>query len=89
MIKPRQPMINCSVLVSSSQRGGRGSFRGCGDGGRGGVSYDDRDKLKCEHYGRSKHAKENCWDLHDCPQPDLQSRPQPCSFSGGRGDSHP
>lgn len=23
----------------------------------------DKDKLKCSHYGKTRHAKENCWDL--------------------------
>lgn len=56
--------IEKSTLVSTTTRGGRGgnSWRGCG--GRQNFTFDERDRLKCKHCGRSRHTKEQCWDLH-------------------------
>lgn len=81
MTQSSQPIIDRSALVSSIQRGGRGSFRGRDHG----VSpYDDKDKLKCEHCGPSRHTKETCWDLHGRPPgPPQQFQPQTQRGRGG------
>lgn len=64
--------IEKSALVSSSSRGGRGSFMGNGRGCRSTYSSDDRDRLKYEQCGCFKHTKDQCWDLHGRP-PNLAS----------------
>lgn len=68
---PPPSSIEKSAFISSTQRGDRGGSHGRGGGGRGSFqdgrgsfSGDERDKLKCEHYGRFRHTKDNCWDLH-------------------------
>lgn len=66
MTQPQQEVIDRLTLVSSSQNGGRGFF--CGRGGGGRSLLDDRDKLKCEHCGRTIYTKETYWDLHGCLQ---------------------
>lgn len=60
--------IEKSAFIISSQRGGQGASRGRGGGCRGGFSGDSKDKLKCEHCGRSKHTKDTCWDSYGRPQ---------------------
>lgn len=67
--------IEKTALVSRSSRGGYGSFPGRGRGGSLGNSSKDRDWLKCEYCGRSRHNNDQCWDLHGRPQ-DLT----PCPF---------
>lgn len=52
--------VEKSALVSSSVRSGRGDPSEHGHGGKFSPSFDDRDKLKCEHCGRSKHTKDQC-----------------------------
>lgn len=82
MFSPPPPSsIEKSVFISSTQHGGRRGSRDRGGGGRGSFqdgkgsfSSDERDKLKCEHCGRFRHTKNNCWYLHDRPQ-EFQSRP--------------
>lgn len=84
MTQSSQPMIiNRSTLVSSIQHGGRGSFhiRGCG---RGVSPSNDRNKLKCEHCGHSRHTNETCWDLHGRPPQQFQPQTQ-----RGRGGFRP
>lgn len=80
MTQPQQPIIDQSALVSSSC-GGRGSYHSHGGVSRGGVSQDNRDKLKCEHCGCSRHTKEMYWDLHGRPR----SSRITLFFIGGRG----
>lgn len=53
--------VEKTELISSSARGG--SSR-CGHGVNFSLSSDDRDRLKCEHCGRFRHTKEQCWHLH-------------------------
>lgn len=76
--------IKKSTLVSSSSKGGRGSFMGRGRN-RSTYLSDDRDRLKCEHRGRFRYTKDQCWDLHGRP-PDLAPRPSSRSgFGSGCG----
>lgn len=65
--------VEKSTFISTSSRGGCGSSPTRGCGGRF-STYDDRDCLKCEHCGWSRHTKDQCWDLYGCPQ-DLPPRP--------------
>lgn len=47
------------VYVSSFGRGGRGGSVNKGRGGRfSSGGSNDRDRLKCEYYGRSRHTKD-------------------------------
>lgn len=79
------PSIEKSALVSSSSRGDRGGFIGRGRGSKSSYLSDDRDRLKCEHCGRSRHTNDQCWDLYRRP-PDLISRsPSHGGFGNGRG----
>jgi len=79
------PSIKKSTLVSSMSRGGCGSSMDCGRGGRSTYSFDDRDRLKCEHCGCFRHTKDECWDLHGRP-PDVAPRSSSHGgFSTGRG----
>lgn len=54
-----------SALVSTSTRGGHG---GNTSRGRGFSTPDERDRLKCDHCGRLRHTKDQCWDLRGRPQ---------------------
>lgn len=79
------PSIEKSALVSSLSRGGRGNFMGRGRGGRPTHLFEDCDRLKCEHCGRFRHIKDQCWDLHGCP-PDLATCFAPHGgFVNGKG----
>lgn len=79
------PSIEKSAFVSTSTRGGRGGNSWCGHGGRQSFTSNDKDRLKCEHCGRSRHTKEQCWNLHGRPT-DLPPRPfQRCGSGSGRG----
>lgn len=95
--KSRQGVMNVtssiekSALVSNSTKGYCGGFTKCGRGDRlSNFSYDkdqlDRDQLKCEHCDRSRHTKQQCWDLHGWPH-DQTSRsfPQGGSSTGQGG----
>lgn len=48
-----------SALASMSQKGSQGGGKKIG---KGSISTEDKDKLKCEHCGRSRHTKETCWE---------------------------
>lgn len=64
MLSPPPPYsFEKSVFISSTQRGGRGGFRGHGGGGRGNFpdgrgGFSGDDKLKCKHCGRFQHTKD-------------------------------
>lgn len=70
--------VEKAALLSNSTQGS--------SGGRLSNSIDDKDRLKCEHCGRSRHSKDQCWDLHEHP-PNLNPCPfqQGGSRSSGRG----
>lgn len=87
MLSPSQPpSTEKSVFITFSQRGGWGGSQSCGGGGTSDFSRNDKDKLKHEYCGHSKHTNDTCWDLHGCPQV-VQSSPQRGSYSGGHGGS--
>lgn len=54
-----------SALVSTYTTGGRGGNTRHGCGERVNPNFDDRDKLKCKHYSRLRHTKDQCWKLMD------------------------
>lgn len=79
------PFIEKVALILSSFRGSRGNFLGRGRGGRSAHLSNDRDRLKCEHCGRHRHTKDQCWDLYGCHL-DLASRTTTHGgFGNGRG----
>lgn len=79
------PSIEKAALVSSSFRSGRGNSLRRGHGSKSTNLSDDRDRLKCEHCGRHRHTKDQCWDLHERPL-DLAPRTTTRGgFGNGRG----
>jgi hypothetical protein len=55
------------ALVSASPRHSRGDFKSR-DGGRiTDATFDDKDKLFCDHCNRSRHTRETCWRLNGRP----------------------
>jgi hypothetical protein len=56
-----------SALVGTSQRTSRDNFRIRDSGRIANAPSNDRDKLFCDHYNRSRHTRETCWRLHGSP----------------------
>lgn len=66
--KPAQ--ISIQFVISES---GLSWWEGRGGGRTSSVPFDDKEKSKCEHYGQFHHTKEQCWDPHGRPPPQLPS----------------
>lgn len=45
--------------------------------------FDDRDKLKCDYCGHSRHTKDQCWDVHEHPTNSIA-----CTAPHGQGGGH-